>query len=140
MSSNMTVDRFATLADAFGGDIRRWPDAERAAAWNFLKVEPDLAEPLLRSARRIDAALDQAPSFVPSAALRDLVLASAPRAAVRTAGGGHPLRWLAPTGFAAACAAGALFGLIASHGVQTQKADTVLVASADISAEDPGGL
>jgi hypothetical protein len=139
----MNAERFAALADAFGGDIRRWPEPERAAGWDFLKMEPAAAEPLLHAARRIDAVLDSAPSFIPSAALRELVLASAPRPGVRAAIAWHPLRWLAPTGLAAACAAGALFGVMAFHGAQSQlKADSVMVASADMTAdpEDPGAL
>jgi hypothetical protein len=134
----MTAERFTALAEAFGGDIRRWPEAERAEAWTFLKIEPGATEPLLRAARQVDAALDAAPAFAPSPALRELVLASAPRPGARAAIAWRPLLWLAPTGFAAACAAGALLGLVASDDAQTQlKADSLLVASADLSTADP---
>jgi hypothetical protein len=144
MSSEMNANRFASLAEAYGGDIRRWPEAERAAAWAFAKVEPAAAEPVLDAARRIDLALNAGPGFHPSPALRELVLASAPRAQPRMAWGGWAPRWLAPAGFAAACVAGAWLGVAASHGAQAQlRADTVLVASADLTAgdpEDPGSL
>jgi hypothetical protein len=145
MSNDMNPNRFAALAEAYGGDIRRWPDAERDAAWAFLKAQPESAAPALAAARRIDTALDSIASFQPSAALRDLVLASAPRSAARAASAWWTARWLAPgAGFAAACAAGAWLGLVAAHGAQTQlKADSVMVASADLSAgdlEDPGAL
>lgn len=142
MNSGMNAIRFASLAEAYGGDIRRWPHQERAAAWDYLKGDPASATPVLEAARRLDLALDAAPALAPSLALRELILASAPRAAVVRQT--WALRWLAPgMGFAAACVVGAWLGLAAAHGAQSQlRADSVLVASADLStdAEDAGSL
>ena len=39
----MTPERFEHLADAYGGDLRRWPEAEREAARRLLDNRPDLA-------------------------------------------------------------------------------------------------
>jgi hypothetical protein len=147
MSVRMTAERFAALAEAYGGDLRRWPEAEREAACAFWKAEPATAEPVLEAARWMDGALSSAPQPYPSAALRERVLASAARRPARRllAGWSWNVGWLAPgAGLAAACVAGAWLGLVASHHVGSQlRADTVLVASADQSAgdaEDPGAL
>ena len=150
MSVEMNAERFAALAEAFGGDLRRWPEAERASAMTFLAAEPAAAEPVLDAARRLDTALDSALNLYPSPALRDRVLASAPRPGERVRhiswswGWGWnwsvawTRSWLAPgAGLAAACVAGAWIGLLASHNAGAQlRADTVLVASADLSAGD----
>lgn len=148
MSVRMTAERFAALAEAYGGDLRRWPETERDAARAFREAEPATAESLLEAERWMDSALDGAPRPSPSAALRERVLASAARRPVPRFAGwswGWNLRWLAPgAGLAAACVAGAWLGMTASHNVSSQlRADTVLVASADQSAgdpEDPGAL
>ena len=73
----MNADRMRDLAEAWGSDLRRWPDAEREAAGWFAGTRPDEAERALFSARQLDAALDAAPRPVVSAALRDRVIASA---------------------------------------------------------------
>ena len=39
----MDKDRFETLAAAYGGDLRRWPEAERAAAEDFRRGNPEAA-------------------------------------------------------------------------------------------------
>jgi hypothetical protein len=145
MNVHMTAERFAALAQAYGGDLRRWPEAERAAANAFLIAEPAAAEPLLAAERWMDGALDSTPQPYPSQALRERVLAAARRPAGPFAGWslgwsrGRDIRWLAPgAGLAAACIAGAWLGMTASHNVSSQlRADTVLVASADQSAGDP---
>ena len=72
----MTYERFETLADAYGGDLRRWPEAEREAA-RLLKETDPRAAALLADADRLDALLDAAPRAVASHALREQVLASA---------------------------------------------------------------
>jgi len=148
MSAEMNRERFAALTDAFGADLRRWPEAERDAARAFRKTQPALCEPLLAEADRLDFALDELAAFQPSAALRERILASAPQARRPLFSLGRLRRtapWLAPgAGLAAACAAGAWLGVTASHTAETRmRADTVLVASADLSAGDPedaGGL
>jgi hypothetical protein len=149
MSSDMNRQRFAALAEAFGADLRRWPEAERDAARAFREAQPAVAEPLLAEAGRLDFILEEGfAAAQPSAALRDRILASAPRARRPLFSLGRfraAAPWLAPgAGMAAACAAGAWLGVTASHTAETRlRADTVLVASADLSAadaEDAGGL
>ena len=39
----MTYERFETLADAYGGDLRRWPEAEREAGRALLNADPRAA-------------------------------------------------------------------------------------------------
>lgn len=144
MSFVMNAQRFAALAGAYGGDVRRWPEAERGEALAFLEMEPAKAQPVLEAARAIDGLLDSAPHPYPSQALRERVLASAPRSGERPARRWLSLwapEWLAPgAGLAAAFVAGAWLGLIASHNAVAQfRADTVLVASADQTAGDQDG-
>jgi hypothetical protein len=107
-----------------------------------------VSEPLLAEAGRLDALLQDVPAAQPSAALRERILASAPRTPRPLLSLGRLRRtapWLAPgAGLAAACAAGAWLGVSASHTAETRmRADNVMVASADLSAGDPedsGGL
>ena len=147
MSGDMNRERFAALVDAFGADLRRWPDSERDAARAFRAAQPFVCEPLLAEASRLDAMLDGLDAPHPSAALRERILASAAQARRPSFSLGRFRRaapWLAPgAGLAAACAAGAWLGVTASHTAETRmRADTVMVASADLSAdpEDAGGL
>lgn len=79
----MTAQRFADLAAAWGGDLRRWPEAEREAARAFAAADPSAAERVLFDARQLDAALDLSPRPAVSAALRDRVIASAASAGLR---------------------------------------------------------
>jgi hypothetical protein len=140
----MTVERFTTLADAYGGDLRRWPAAERDAARAFQSRESAVARRVLEAAAELDRHLYAASVPAPAPLLRELILAGAPRAPRRLGFSGafawlrYPA-WLAPgAGVAAACCAGAILGLTASHHAETQlTADTVLVASADLAAADP---
>jgi hypothetical protein len=139
MAVVMNAERFAALADAYGGDLRRWPDAEREAARVFHGAEFDRARGLLEQAGDLDAALDLAPQIVVSPALRARVLRHAPRAGLASALSLRVPTWLAPSaGLAAACIMGAWLGTAASHRAESQiTADRVLVASADLAAADP---
>ncbi len=75
----MTYERFEYLTDAYGGDLRRWPEAEREAARQF-GIDPRAAV-LLREADGLDALLDVAPQPAQSHVLREQVIASAGGAA-----------------------------------------------------------
>jgi len=55
----MTLEDFRRLADTWGGDIERWPEAERAAA-RRLAASPQTAE-FLKSAARLDALVAERP-------------------------------------------------------------------------------
>ena len=137
----MTYERFETLADAFGGDLRRWPEAEREAARALLDSDPRAAV-LLRKADGLDALLDAAPRPVASHALRETVIASAAGAGLgvglraRRRGPGS-LAWLSGAGWAAAACAGVVFGVnLTSHLTADVQADAVLYQASLTSADD----
>jgi hypothetical protein len=126
----MNAERFETLAGAYGGDLRRWPAAERAAAEVFRTTEPDRAAVILTAADDLDFALDAWRAPAPSAALREAVLAAAPRgrrAAPFRSGLGL---WLSGAGLAAVAVAGVIVGVVASSAaVSDARADAVLSAA-----------
>ncbi|MGG6893044.1 MULTISPECIES: hypothetical protein [Rhizobium] len=63
----MSGERFAELADAYGSDIGRWPQAERAAARDYARNN-DVGG-LLERAADLDALLD---TYMPKVALAGL--------------------------------------------------------------------
>lgn len=75
----MTMQRFAQLADAWGGDITRWPPVEQPAAARVLaSAEGDMARSLLAEAGELDRALRSVVPAPPSMRLRDAILAGVP--------------------------------------------------------------
>lgn len=137
----MTYERFEYLADAYGGDLRRWPEGEREAARALTASDPRAAV-LLRQADGLDALLDAAPRPAPSHALREQVIASAAGAGLgaglraRRRGPG-PLAWLSGAGWAAAACAGVVFGVnLTSHLTADVQADAVLYQASLTSADD----
>jgi anti-sigma factor RsiW len=52
----MTPDRFKALAEAYGADIGRWPEAERGEAERLLARAPEAAA-IVSDARRLDEVL-----------------------------------------------------------------------------------
>ena len=66
----MTLDRLTVLADAWGGDLRRWPPADRIEAEQLLASDPE-ARAVLEAATAFDALLSTSPQPRASAALRD---------------------------------------------------------------------
>ncbi len=133
----MTYERFETLADAYGGDLRRWPEAEREAARALLDSDPR-ATVLLREADGLDALLDAAPRPAPSHVLREAVIAGAAGVGLRARRRGPgPLAWLSGAGWAAAACAGVVFGInLTSHLTADVQADAVLYQASLISADD----
>lgn len=102
----MTSDRFRTLAEAFGGAIDRWPQAEQSAARARLAADPTLAT-VLGEAAALDAFLDATPEPVFSGVLRERLIADARQARPRA---GPVMRWLSGAGLAAACLVGVVTG------------------------------
>jgi hypothetical protein len=98
----VTPERFGALADAYGGDIDRWPVAERDAAWRYLRRQPD-AQTLLAAAARLDAALAGWTVPGPGAALAATIALTVSR---RHAHGRRLRLWLSSLGAAAALASG----------------------------------
>jgi hypothetical protein len=106
--------RFESLATTYGGDIGRWPVAEREPAKALTLADPIRAREILAAEAELDALLDGAPAAMVSDALRERVLASAPRLRGRTNGW---TRWLTSTPIltgaaAAAACAGLMFGVL----------------------------
>jgi hypothetical protein len=114
----MTEERFLQLASAYGADLARWPEAERAAAAAVLARRPDIAVAVLAAERDLEAALARYAPPDPGPALRQRVIGAAPRGRAI----GRAWRWLAGAGLglglAASCAAGVAAGLsFAPHSV-----------------------
>lgn len=137
----MTVERFMALAEAYGADLRRWPEAERAAAEAFLAAAPETARPVLAEADRIDDLLFASARPRPSAALRERVLNSAVQVRLKAAGAGR--RWLERlvlilgAGWAAAACAGVAAGvLMTTHLTADAQADAVLYQASLSGVDD----
>lgn len=122
----MTKDQFQELAEAYGGEIARWPEPLRDEAALLAAAEPAFAQATLAREASLDAALDALPRPHASTALHDRILAAAPAARRRR----PRLFWLAPAGVGAALAGVAAAGLLL--GVQLGERSTV---SADASAQ-----
>lgn len=73
----MTLERFAELAERFGGELAHWPRAESKTARRLLATSPG-ARDILARARKFDRLLGQAPSRSVPAGLRERLLAAAP--------------------------------------------------------------
>lgn len=127
--SRMTRERFEALADAWGGDLRRWPEVERGPAERLRAADPSLAG-VLESADALDALLHAAPRPVVSAALRDRVLAAAPkprRGGFAKWAVGRNLGWSLGAGWAATACAGVAAGVLLTHYITADaRADAVL--------------
>ena len=110
----MNAERFDALAQAWGADLRRWPETERQAARAWIDADPVRAERALFDARQTDVALDASPRPDVSAALRDRVIASAATAGLKARAAWPTLRklmWIGGAGWAAAACAGVVFGV-----------------------------
>jgi ferric-dicitrate binding protein FerR (iron transport regulator) len=73
----MDMNRFRELANAFGGDLDRWPEAERAAAEAWAAENAEAAT-ILQDASELDALLAGAAGAPPSDLLARRILKSAP--------------------------------------------------------------
>lgn len=134
----MTPERFEHLADAYGGDLRRWPETEREAARALAAADLQAAA-LLHEADGLDALLDAAPRVAASHALRERVIAAAVGAGLghRRRAGIGVMAWLSGAGWAAAACAGAVFGVILTGQMTADiRADAVLYQASLSSADD----
>lgn len=114
--SDMTDARFRDLADAFGGDIAKWPDEDRDAARALLSRSPEIAS-VLQEAAAFDTLLDgfmAEAEYVPQASVEDAALRQAGRFDIRSFlstlwpfGG----LWQPAAGLVAASAAGFIVGI-----------------------------
>jgi hypothetical protein len=103
----MMIERFQALADAYGGDVARWPADEQADARAFRVANVAQALAILNEASALDLVLDSGTVASPGPVLRDRItaLARQARKPVRT------LLWASATGLMAACAAGLMLGV-----------------------------
>lgn len=124
----MNLDRFQTLADAFGGSISRWPDDLQDEAYAFTATSPDEAAMALASALDLDEDLDAIERPSPSHALRQAIIDAAPRP--RPARG--PIqRWLTGAGVGIGLATAAAAGIVIGVNLSATSAgeDAVLLAA-----------
>lgn len=130
----MNRDRFEDLAQAYGGQIGRWPQAERDAAALFAASEPAAAQALLAAASDLDAALEAWVAPVADAGLREAIVASAPQPKPRRALAVWAWRAGLGASLAAACAAGVLVGVRLSPDAGGAEAVASAMSSFDSSA------
>jgi hypothetical protein len=133
MSENvaMNPERFAALADAFGAQIGRWPDAERAAAAVF--AETAQGKEILSRADQLDALLDAHTVPPPSANLRAQVLRQATEKFKKK----HVMRWrvgLAGVGFAGVIA-GMIMATLLDFSLKHNSAGVETTAFGDVASD-----
>lgn len=126
----MTEDRLIELIESWGADPSAFPEAERAQARALLAANPERFAVAIAEARALDAALARMPGILPSPALTEAIIASAPKPKRATGGFGLPkLAPWAPVSGAAALAAGLFMGLMVAP-----------TASADSDTDDVQAL
>ena len=76
----MTPERFRELTEIYGAEPRRWPAAERDAALAYLRDHTAEAEAALADALALDGMLSRHAVAPAGAALREQIVASAPKA------------------------------------------------------------
>lgn len=136
MTERMDLARFGELAEAYGGDVRRWPEDVRDAARAFADAHPADAERALFDARQTDAALFASANPVVSMALRDRVLASATMKARSAWPSLKKLLLIGGVGWAAAACAGVMVGTTLSTHLATQSQADAAVEQAMLGGFD----
>lgn len=143
----MTSERFQCLADAWGGDLHRWPVIDRRAAQRFLVAAPE-AQAVLDRAASLDELLDAHVVALPDAALVRSVLDGLSRSAARRSrvNGWQDLRsrwWWSGAGVAGLGLVGAGTGVLAVSMAFSVLVPSTRPALADshwaITAFDSGG-
>lgn len=125
----MSPERFAQLAAAYGGDVRRWPERDRLIAAALL-AETTALRSVLAAEDALDAVLTEASRPVVSPALRARLITAAP---VARQAAERLWNWWSGVGLAGACAAGVVLGL-AAHPMSIEEPTTLSV----LSPYDPG--
>jgi len=128
--TSLSQDRFMALAEAYGGDIARWPESEREAARALLLQDPQGLGRELAEAATLDRLLDLAPAGMVDSALLGRLVAAAPRPAVSAR------RWIAGLGAALGLGVSAMAGVtvgvvLAGHDREDLSADALIAASVD---------
>lgn len=135
MQDAMTLERFAELAEAYGGDVTRWPLACRDAAAELMILQPQATAQMLEAAGELDWALHQWRAPSPGPALQAAVLTAAPRPKVEQAWRTWIWRTGLGAGLMAAGAAGLMAGVVVSAAV-APTSDLEIVAAAAPPYED----
>jgi hypothetical protein len=130
----MDLDRFAALAEAYGGDVSRWPEVEREAAALLMATEPGATASRLAVESDLDWALDAWRAPAASAALQAAILASAPAERRAPVWRGWMWRTGLGAGLMAAGIAGVMAGVVVSGAVAP--AGDLEVITAAVSAYD----
>jgi hypothetical protein len=125
-SSELTKAEFQALAQAYGGDLARWPAAVREDASLLAAAHPQFAQSVLALEVRLDEALEALPRPLASRGLFDRIVAGAPTPRRRPCW----FAWLASAGVGTALAGATAAGMIL--GVQLSQASAT---SADASAQ-----
>ncbi len=124
----MNSERFEALAEAFGGEVSRWPAAEREAAAALMLARPDWAAGVLALAGELDVRLIAYPTRGGTPELVERIVAAAPRS--RKA---RWVAWLLPAGMGAGLAAASVAGFVV--GLQrTPNNDPTTMAPTTIAA------
>ena len=138
----MTSQRFAALADAYGGDIDRWPGAERVAARAYLLHHPEARQRLLAQTE-LDIALSAWTVPRPSASLAARI---GGRVLARQALLRRVRLWLSSAGAAAALAGGVATGMSMAvvpappPGLGTSGLYELQVLGAPLDVQNPASL
>ncbi len=141
-TGSMRLARFGVLAEAYGGDIARWPEAERRPARDVL-AESRQARQILAAAQHLDAVLARLPAPpLASAHLRRSVAALQPLPErPRRVGYRRPWPWLAllarGLSWTAAAAAGILAGIALAPVPEPDPGNLVSIEAALIVGEAP---
>ena len=120
----MNTGRFETLAEAFGGDVARWPVREREAAAELMLARPDWASRVLADAAALDTRLETFAAPRGATGLVDRIVAGAP--APRRVGW---MAWLLPAGMGAGLAAASFAGFAVGLQITTRNDPTIEVTS-----------
>lgn len=130
----MDLDRFADLAEAYGGDISRWPSIEREAATLLMARSPEATATLLAEQSDLDWALDSWRAPRPGLALEAAILASAPVQRPAPIWRGWLWRTGLGAGLMAAGLAGVMTGVVVSRAIAPMEELEVITAA--VSAYD----
>ncbi|WP_339542479.1 hypothetical protein [Pseudomonas sp. JAI120] len=103
----MTPERFVYLADVYGADLRRWPEAEWDTAQALLRSGNVNARKALQQARWLDSQLDSHQLAFPDPALVLQIRQSAPRSFWS-----RYANWLSPAGLVGVGIAGIVTGML----------------------------
>ena len=126
-TQGITDERIFELIGAYGADTHAFPEAEREAARQRIAQAPSLFASALEEASLLDGALDGLADIPVSAALRETLIAGAPKPKpVSGTGRTGLLRFLpawVPAGAVASLAMGVLIGVNVSAPVSVAVAD-----------------